>query len=399
MKKILFVDEHKVVNYAGGVERILCDFANEFIQRGYEISIVCMDAEEGRPIFPLAEEVKFANLAYLYGENPLTGLAWLSKKLQKELLRTFAGSKMIWRGRHVQDPKLSYFYDVFVDRLSRYLGDYQPDIILTVTADGAGLAKRAMGKHEIPVIAMCHTDPIHFRDELTERQIEAWRSCSAVQVLMPLFAEFMETELGLENVVVIPNIVVQVPDEECRDLTEIHHRIVTVGRIDGSSKRQHLLLEAFALLAKDYPEWVVEIYGAVGNKRYQKLLEKIVKDNHLERQVFFGGQTDDVPGVLAKTDIFAFPSEYEGFGLALAEALSFGIPGVGVNDCSAVQTLIGAGGIVAAPEPHAYAEALRQLLDDAQLRCELGYIAHNRMKEYRAEGIWNAWEDLLGMFY
>lgn len=48
MKKIMLIDEVKVVNYAGGIERVMCNFANEFVKRGYDVSFVCLDTEEGK---------------------------------------------------------------------------------------------------------------------------------------------------------------------------------------------------------------------------------------------------------------------------------------------------------------------------------------------------------------
>ena len=66
-KKIMFIDENKTVNYSGGIERVICAMANEFIHRGYNVSIVCMDTEKGVPFFPLDREVDFINLAFEFG--------------------------------------------------------------------------------------------------------------------------------------------------------------------------------------------------------------------------------------------------------------------------------------------------------------------------------------------
>ena len=54
-----------------------------------------------------------------------------------------------------------------------------------------------------------------------------------------------------------------------------------------------------------------------------------------DRNVVFLGFRTDVPCVLAALDVFCMPSHYEGFGLALAEALAAGIPAV----CTDVDSL------------------------------------------------------------
>ena len=97
MTKIMLVDEVKVVNYAGGIERVMCSFANAFVDRGYEISFVCLDTEEGNPLYFLDNNVKFINLAFI-GEKYINFKYYL-KKLNKEVLRIFCDNKMVFLGR------------------------------------------------------------------------------------------------------------------------------------------------------------------------------------------------------------------------------------------------------------------------------------------------------------
>lgn len=58
MKKIMLIDEYKIVNYAGGIEKVLCNFANEFVKRGYDISLVCLDTEKGMPLYDLNDKLE-----------------------------------------------------------------------------------------------------------------------------------------------------------------------------------------------------------------------------------------------------------------------------------------------------------------------------------------------------
>ena len=118
------------------------------------------------------------------------------------------------------------------------------------------------------------------------------------------------------------------------------YKILFVGRLSKNHKRPHLLIEAFAGLADEFPNWNVELWGAEDGKAYYKELQLLIKKHHLENRVFLKGPTNDVPSVLQQGDIFAFPSAYEGFGLALGEAMSMGLPAVGYKSCSAVNELI-----------------------------------------------------------
>lgn len=397
MKKIMFVDEHKIVNYAGGAEKVICNYANAFNKRGYEVCIVCMDMEKGKPLYPLDKHVKFINLFYDQDGRPVFGgVCWFLKKLQKEVLRSVCGSEMRFNGKNIKDPKKEYYFQQFVYHLRRIVTQEMPDIFISISVDGAGIIQKALQNSKIPVIAMCHTDPSHFFPELTESQWIYWKKCSCVQVLLPIFAEKLK-EVGLKNVTVIPNSVPQVSDDAICRLEDVHYKIIMVGRIEGSTKRQHLIIDAFALIARLYPEWSIHIYGEIANKRYAKKLRQLVKKNHLEKRVCFEGVTNDIENRLRDSDIFAFPSGYEGFSLALTEAMSVGLPVLGCNDCLSVSNLIedGKTGLLADPDIESIADKLQLLMDDLKLRIDLGRGAHNAMKQYNKESIYSKWDRLI----
>lgn len=103
MKKIMLIDEFKLVNYAGGIEQVVCGFANDFVQRGYDVTLVSLDWEKGLPFFPLDENVSFINLCYDVGGLYFTPSYFLSK-LKKEILRFFYGPDLISKGKKRQDP-------------------------------------------------------------------------------------------------------------------------------------------------------------------------------------------------------------------------------------------------------------------------------------------------------
>lgn len=84
------------------------------------------------------------------------------------------------------------------------------------------------------------------------------------------------------------------------------------------------------------------IYGKaeISNQDYEKELRRLISELHLDSRVFLCGTTSNVMSVLCEADIFAFPSAYEGFPLALTEAMSIGLPSVGFRSANAVNELI-----------------------------------------------------------
>lgn len=395
-RHIVILDENKVVNFAGGIENVICAMANEFVRRGDRVTIGCFDVEKGMPLFPLDSRVVFVNLAFSYGK-PFNDAAWFFKKLEKELLRTFCGSKMTIFGRSVKDPKREYFEHEFIRRLRSFIQESSPNVLLSVTPTSAWLAQQAMkGGEQIPIIGMCHTDPLNSGEIKTQRQIDAWKRCAKVQVLLPSFVPMVRA-MGIENVIHIPNYVKQIPDDQVADLSKCHGRIISVARIEGTQKRQHLLVDAFSLIARQYPDWRLELYGSIGNKGYMKRIQKLVAQNGLERQVKYKGESRNIPEIMRESDFIVFTSKYEGFSIAMTEAMSLGLPVIAYRSCCSIAAMVedGVNGLLAEDSPESLASAMARLMDSPDLRVKMGLNAHISMNQYAPEIVWNRWDNML----
>ena len=122
-----------------------------------------------------------------------------------------------------------------------------------------------------------------------------------------------------------------------------------------------------------------------------------ISSQTIRTSVFRGGATDNVLDVYNKAAIFAFPSAYEGFPLALTEAMSAGLPAVGCKSCPAVNELIkdGENGFLCENGVDAFAQALEKLMSDEELREKMGQAAKEDMKQYDPDKIWDMWEKLI----
>jgi len=93
--------------------------------------------------------------------------------------------------------------------------------------------------------------------------------------------------------------------------------------------------------------------------------------------------SDQLVEIYNRCDIFLTPSRLEGFGLSVAEAMSCGKPVVATN-CSSLPELVvdGKGGFLCRiDDVNDFAEKIRHLAADENLRWEMGVFNRKRVKE------------------
>ena len=244
---------------------------------------------------------------------------------------------------------------------------------------------------------MSHGDPEDYFHTYPKEEIPALEKSAVCQVLLPSFEKHLKDHLPNVKTVVIGNAIPQYDAQADLSAQKDTYKILFVGRLSKNHKRPHLLIEAFAGLADEFPDWNVELWGAEDGKAYYKELQLLIKKHHLENRVFLKGPTNDVPSVLQQGDIFAFPSAYEGFGLALGEAMSMGLPAVGYKSCSAVNELIkdGENGYLCDDGVEPLRISMKRLMSNLSIRVSLGERARADMKQYSSEVIWDTWEILI----
>jgi glycosyltransferase involved in cell wall biosynthesis len=81
----------------------------------------------------------------------------------------------------------------------------------------------------------------------------------------------------------------------------------------------------------------------------------------------------------------------------MTEAMSIGLPVVGFNNCAAVNELVrdGENGILCEDGVESFAKALSRLMKNKEIRIRFGRQAHEDMKAYSPDVIWQRWEELM----
>lgn len=112
-------------------------------------------------------------------------------------------------------------------------------------------------------------------------------------------------------------------------------------------------------------------------------------------RVSMPGETRDVAAVYGRAAIFAQASPEEGFGLAMAEAMSAGLPAVACRNEGSLALAEGGGAILTEGTAEDIAAGLLRLMDDEALRRRMGDAARASMRRYEPKRVGDAWEALL----
>jgi glycosyltransferase involved in cell wall biosynthesis len=173
-----------------------------------------------------------------------------------------------------------------------------------------------------------------------------------------------------EKIVIIPNAIdpAEFAELAARDTFTSARpvRIGFIGRLDPIKRIPDLIRATVILDAAAH----LHLYGA-GAQRGR--LEQLMRTLQLESRVTFHGAVQRPHDALANMDVLVLPSEAEGFGLVLIEAMAAGVPVVatrapGIRDVVRHGTT---GLLVPIGSPEKLAEAIASATDNSALRRKL----------------------------
>ena len=161
---------------------------------------------------------------------------------------------------------------------------------------------------------------------------------------------------------------------------EIHRRegpgekiVCFVGTVEPRKGLEYGI-RAFAGFLKHHPDYQFQIAGAFregfSDPAYCDELETLISELGAEGKVRFLGRVDEKEkeSLYSRSDIFLFPSQLEGYGWVLIEAMSHGLPVVAFDNSAIPYTVkAGNGFVVPNRDVDAMADALDRLAEDETL--------------------------------
>lgn len=147
------------------------------------------------------------------------------------------------------------------------------------------------------------------------------------------------------------------------------------------------LVEAFRTIAADHPALRLCCVGTLADPDHVRASFPA----EVRSRVDVHPRVDhhELAGLYARADVFVLPTLFEGFSLALLEAMAARLPIVTTPVGAAPDLLENGQNAVLVPvrDPRALASALAQLLEDAALRERLGRAAQSKARNFTLERV------------
>ena len=410
--KILFVQHRDFINGSGGTEKICSFLANGLSDLGHTVEIATNQNIEGKPIFYLNPSIKITNIftsdvvqkrVHIFqkynGKNPFL---WIQHKIKKKYLKLL--NKFLYYKIGGSDGLFQFNLTRRSEAWKNYINSAKPDLIITMSI-GSLLEISYGNEYVVPIINSTngrpdydYSDILWYRSDKEMALLkESYKKLSGIQVLFDTYNNFLPKEFQ-GKCITIPNPVPQIKEEQIVNHLnkKDRYKIINIASLAVDCKQQDVAIAIFSRLARKYPDWDLYFWG-VGED--YNLLNNQIEKAGLKDRIFLKGFTDEPLEQLKDSDIFIFPSKYEGFGLALAEAMSLGLPTLGFASCSGVNELIkhNENGFLV-QDVEDLKNYLEKLMSDSKLRSELGKSAHLEMVKYSPEKNMKKWSLFLKEF-
>ena len=218
-----------------------------------------------------------------------------------------------------------------------------------------------------------------------------FKAASHYDRFVVLTEEDQKTWYPLKNIKVIYNPLPFIAEQTANIHTK---KVLAIGRL-CPQKGFDMLVDIWNVVCKNIEGWELNIYG--DGPDYAALDSKI-KQYSLHKTIHMYPATTNIQSVYLNSSIFCFPSRYEGFSMALMEAMSYGLPAIAFKCPCGPSEIIenGINGILVENKNiNDFAYELQKLMKDEKLREEYGIRAAMETKyKFNIDHIMKQWVSL-----
>lgn len=357
----------------GGMERIVIAKANALAERGHQVIIATTD-QNGKPdFFPLSPLVRRLDSEILYSHN----------KTHNPVSKYLRRRKQIKRHKQF---------------LAHLISAEEPDVVISTVGNEVNFIPEIAGG--ATTVAEIHFSRFY---RLQKRRKGIWhlidrylthtdrRALAKYDRFVVLTKADASHWKDARNLVVVPNFVATSP-KSVSSLSQ--KRVIAVGNLNFQ-KNYDEMIEVWHQVHKSHPDWILEIYGTGPERGH---LQSLIASKWPGENVYLRGTASPEGEIYTDASILLHTARYEGFPLALLEAMSAGVPVVAYDCPCGPSEIIDnnvTGFLIPQGDRAAMVEALNTLIEDKGLRMRMGEASVRRAAQFSPANIIEQWEKLL----
>lgn len=340
----------------GGAERVVCNLANYFVDKGDDVSIVI--TKPCRRAYRINKKIKVVVLDH------------------SEKKRAFRNIRRILILRSII---IEYKPDVVFGFLQ------EPIARLLVLKVFCGVVRK------IPTIISVRIDPKVAFKSFKQRLFLPFYNMAEGHVFQTADAKKFFNKAIQERGVIIANPVDPSFFINSIDNKKYNNKIISVGRLT-QQKNYPMLIKAFSTVHNTFPDYCLEIYGEGVLKNS---LKDLINSLGLKNSVILKGTVDDLKNAISDASLFVMTSDYEGMSNALMEAMALGLPCIVTNSAGGgAEALIkdGFNGfLVDVNDVNGLARRIIEVLPDSNLLKMISRNSVESMNKYSPDIINSLW--------
>lgn len=379
--KIVYLTDY--IYPASGLQRMLVNKANAFVEMGLEVSIITCVPHNKKAFFTLDNRVVIYN----------TGVEYDVLKGMKGLRRAFTYKRLS---------------RIHKKKVAQYLSLIKADVAISMhEADRRFLTSIKDGSKKMLEIHYDKRAATFGHNQFRWSNLLCITIFTRSLIFGKTFAEVAELDMiarydkfvvltdedkrqwgELKNIAVIPNfLTVDTYTSDCSA-----KRAVAVGRLTVV-KGYDMLVDMWAKV--DRGAWKLDIYGDGG---LRDELQQMIDERGLQESITLHHATNDIMRRYGESSLFLLTSRSEGFPMVLLEAMASGLPAVAFACKCGPRDMItdGQSGFVVdrVGDIETMAANVERLMKDDALRCKMGVAAKEDMLKFSKDTVVLQWVNL-----
>ena len=364
---------------SAGTERMLNVKANYLADvLHHEVTIITYRQFDDPIFFEFSDKIKFEHFNIPDPTSQLKGLGyWKKRDLYKNFMHTYRRKVEDYLTQNPTDIAISMYFGAehkflpLINDGSKKILEYHFHFDITP------LSKKLKAKWSLRNLRM------KMQTKLFQKTLNKYD-----RIIVLTQQDDEEWSNYFNNVINIPNPITITPIKTDSSI----EKVLAVGRFTYQ-KGFNYLIDAWAIVNNDFPDWKLDIYGS---GELEEDLIKQIKQLSLGNSINLCEPRKDINQVFSEHSIFALSSRFEGFPLVLIEALSCGLVPVAFECKNGPKQMMGDSELkkflVRPFDVTEFAEKLKILILNKQLRTEMSEEAIKVSQRYQLDNIMDIWD-------